>query len=216
MENSEISHTDHVEEKEISEKEILSRLHLYHQTTLEKWEKVQKQDALLSEKELINRGLINKSEIDDLEFEDTNTGDIDRQAGRDGFVFASHYPAGYGEVTLELDLSILQIPGAKVATAGDWMHFCVDEDDRRYFIESEIPATEFIKYLQKFIARLPNPEWFWGTRDEELKKLLDDGFKESVSGHSQKIKTFWALHPEIMIPEQIPLKYVKNVEINKK
>ncbi|OGZ58189.1 MAG: hypothetical protein A3B96_00690 [Candidatus Spechtbacteria bacterium RIFCSPHIGHO2_02_FULL_43_15b] len=129
-------------ENEINEKEILRRLKLYHETSKEKWEAIQKVGAILSERELLRRGLISEEQLDD--FETTSTGFLDREAGRDDYVFASHRPANYGNVTLEIDLEALKIDGAKVATAGDWLHFVDDEDAERYFHDSEIPASKFV------------------------------------------------------------------------
>ncbi len=153
-------------EKEASEAEILKRLKLYHQTSKEKWKAIQKAGAILSEKELLARGLISEDQLED--YETTNTGSLGRKAGRDEYVFASHRPASYGEVTLEIDLNALNIDGAKVATAGDWLHFVDDEESRRYFHNSEIPASDFVKYLSQFLKTLPDSEWFWGKSDPRI------------------------------------------------
>jgi len=210
MENKPDGFVDpNIEKKEISEAEVRARLHFYHQTTKEKWKKIIEAGAILSEKELVERGFITAEQLEDDLFDETSTGSLDREAGRDQYVFASHVPHGYGEITLELDPSILEIKGAKVAMAGDWLHYCDSEEGRKYFEESEIPASEFVHYLTKFINSLPDPEWFWGKRDEKLKELIGEGFKESSSGNSQKIRTFWSLFPEIMLPKELPLSFIK-------
>lgn len=199
--------------KEDLRREILERLRLYHQTTREKWEKIQEAGAILSEKELLKRGLISKDQLDD--FETTSTGSLDREVGRDGFVFASTSPAGYGEVTLEIDLDALQIPGAKVSTAGEWlMH--VNEEDRDFFNNAEIPANEFVSYLVDFLPTLPKKEWFWKS-DSDLEKFLGEAMMEKTYKNDKtKFRTFWRLHPEIIFPKELPLKYIKKVIIDSK
>ena len=196
---------------EISEMEIFKRLKLYHQTSKEKWEAIQKAGAILSEKELLKRGLISEEQLED--FETTSTGSLDREAGRDEYVFASHRPENYGDVTVEIDLDALNLPGAKVATAGDWLHFVNDEDDERYFHDSEISASEFVEYLTVFLKTLPDPEWFWGKSDLRIQELISQGMREKIEGDPEKIRQFWKLHPEIMFSRELPLKYVKNVKI---
>lgn len=200
-------------EREITpeQKEISEKLRLYHQTSKEKWEAIQKAGAILSEKELLERGLISKEQLED--FETTSTGSLDREAGRDEYVFASHRPANYGDVTLEIDLEALNLDGAKVATAGDWLHFVNDENDERYFHDSEIPASEFVEYLTRFLKTLPDPEWFWGKSDPRVQELIGQGMMEKIKGNPEKIRQFWKLHPDIMFPKELPLKYIKNVKI---
>jgi hypothetical protein len=200
-------------EKETSEAEILKRLKLYHETSKEKWEAIQKAGAILSEKELLKRGLISEAQLED--WETVNTGSLDREAGRDKYVFASHRPAGYGDVTLEIDVAALKIDGAKVATAGDWLHFVDDEESKKYFLDSEIPASLFVKYLSEFLRTLPDPEWFWGKSDPRIKELIAQGMTEKLKGNLEKIRQFWRLNPEIMFPKELPLKYIKNVKIRK-
>jgi len=180
---------------EISEMEIFKRLKLYHQTSKEKWEAIQKAGAILSEKELLKRGLISEEQLED--FETTSTGSL----------------GIYGDVTLEIDLDALNLPGAKVATAGDWLHFVNDEDDERYFHDSEISASEFVEYLTVFLKTLPDPEWFWGKSDLRIQELISQGMREKIEGDPEKIRQFWKLHPEIMFSRELPLKYVKNVKI---
>ncbi|MBU1167522.1 hypothetical protein KKC60_03910 [Patescibacteria group bacterium] len=201
-----------LERKEIKEKEILGRLRLYHQTSKEKWEAMQKEGAILSEKELLKKGLISPEQLED--FESTSTGEIDRLEGRDEYVFASHNPQGYGEVTLEIDPSALEINGAKVSTAGDWALFAGNPDDEKYFRESEIPASEFVDYLRNYLCNLPSPEWFWEGDDPEIGKMIGEGMMEKIQGNPEKIRKFWSLHPEILFPKELPLTYVKNVEIH--
>jgi hypothetical protein len=58
--------------REMIEKEIQEKLKLYHTTTKEKWEKIQEVGAILSERELVKRGLITTTQLDD--FETTSTG----------------------------------------------------------------------------------------------------------------------------------------------
>ncbi|MBI2041853.1 MAG: hypothetical protein HYT20_02450 [Candidatus Nealsonbacteria bacterium] len=198
-------------ENKISEKEILEKLKLYHQTSKEKWKAIQKAGAILSEKELLKQGLISKEQLED--FETTSTGSLDREAGRDEYVFASTRPANYGEVTLEIDLEALNLDGAKVATAGDWLNFVDNENDKKYFHDSEIPASEFIKYLARFLKTLPDSEWFWDKSDPRIKELIDQGMMEKIKGNQEKIRQFYKLYPEIMFPKELPLKYVKNVKI---
>lgn len=199
--------------KETSEAEILKRLKLYHQTSKEKWEAIQKVGAILSEKELLKRGLISADQLED--FETTSTGKLDREVGRDEYVFASHRPANYGDVTLEIDLDALNIEGAKVATAGDWLHFVDNEETRKYFNDSVIPATDFVKYLSQFLKTLPDPEWFWGKEDPRIKELIGQGMMEKIKGNPEKFRQFWKLYPEIMFPKELPLKFIKKVKIRK-
>ncbi|GEM_PF-2453937 len=201
-------------EKEITEKEILERLKLYHSTTKEKWEKIKKQGALLSEKELVKRGMISKNEFG--YYEDTSTGYLDREEGRDEFVFASHKPQNYGDVILEIDLSALNIEGTKVATAGEWLHYAVDDDDKEYFRKSIIEGKDFINYLIKYINSLPNKEWFFGgpkVKDEINDYLGEALLEKNIEGKKDKFRNFNRLSPEIMFPKELPLKYIKNVEI---
>lgn len=210
---SEINFNKNRIEKESNEAEILKRLRLYHQTSAEKWEAIQKAGAILSEKELLERGLITEEQLED--YETTSTGSLDRDAGRDKYVFASHRPANYGDVTLEIDLSALDIAGAKVATAGDWLNFVNDAESEKYFHNSEIPATEFVKYLVDFLKTLPDPEWFWGKDDPHISELIGQGMMEKINGNPEKIRSFYKLHPEIMFPSELPLKFIKNVKIKK-
>jgi len=212
MESEKYHFTENKIEEEISEAEILKRLKLYHQTSKEKWSAIKKTGAILSEKELLKRGLISEDQLED--FETTGTGSLDREVGRDEYVFASHRPANYGEVTLEIDLDALNIEGAKVATAGDWLHFVDDEESKKYFRDSEIPATEFVKYLSRFLKTLPDPEWFWGKPDPRIQELIGQGMVEKIKGNPEKIRQFWKLHPEIMFPKELPLKFIKNVKFN--
>jgi len=216
--NKEISES----ENEIFEKEILERLKLYHQTTKEKWEKIQEQGALLSEKELIKRGLIKKDEKLG-GYEDTATGDLDREEGRDEYVFAVHKPQGYGEVTLEIDLEALNIEGTKVATAGEWLDYAVEEEDKEYFRNSIIKGTEFVDYLKKFLKALPNKEWFFEEHilsgDTQIKKEILDFMRQALmektyQNDKEKYRITTSLNPEIMFPNELPLKYIKNVIIN--
>lgn len=202
------------ERKEYSEKEIWEKLHLYHQTSREKWEAMQKAGAILSEKELIARGLIDPEEKDAFgEPEATSTGSLDREEHRDEYAFASHIPMGYGEVTLEIDPTALEIPGAKVSTAGDWLNFSSDDADRKYHRDSIIPAKNFVSYLSGYLKSLPDPDWFWGKHDEKYGDFLSGGIIKATKGDQEQRRKFWALFPEIMFPRELPLKFVKKVEI---
>jgi len=211
MENS--GNANELEKREELKKEIIEKLSLYHQTSLEKWKKIQAVGAILSERELISRGLITKEEAESLADEFTSTGQGDREVGRDDFVFASTKPAGYGQVTLKIDLSALQISGAKVSTAGEWlMHY--DEEDRDYFNETEIPANKFISYLVDFLPTLPNKNWFWGDRNG-LQEFFGEAMLNKIHKNDKiKFRTFWKLYPEIIFPKELPLKYIKQVIIN--
>ncbi len=202
-------------DREKLEKEIREKLHLYHQTSKEKWQQIQKIGAILSERELLNRGLITKEQLND--FETTSTGELDREAGRDNYVFASHKPAGYGEVTLEIDLSVLDLPETKVSTAGEYLMHAVDEDDQNYYQNSLISGTEFIKYLINFLPTLPNKEWFWNNcqEDLELAKFIGEAHLDKYQkGDKIKFRQYWKLFPEIMFAQELPLKYIKRVIID--
>ena len=214
MRNGNITNNEIIKKEEIR-KEILEKLKLYHQTSKEKWEKIQEVGSILSEKELLKRGLINKDELLVVDNEITNTGEIQRGLGRDDFVFASTSPVGFGDVTLEIDLSALQIPDAKVSIAGDWVYH--DFDDIDYLKKSEIPAKEFISYLIDFLPTLPNKEWFLDTKNNEkdIKLFLGEAMMDKAYKNDKtKFRTFWKLHPEILFPKELPLKYIKQIIIN--
>lgn len=210
-------------EKEIiTEKEILEKLHLYHSTSKDKWDKIKELGAILSENELLKRGLIKPEQLDDWNV--TSTGSLDREAGRDQFVFASHRPQNYGEVILEIDLSALNINGAKVAAAGDWLFLCETPATREYFNNSILNASEFTKYLVGLLNSLPENlrQYFWeGTSTnkevaEEVNKIIGEGLMERNLGDAKKIREFWKLQPEIMFPKELPLSYIKNVTIKER
>lgn len=194
------------------EKEIREKLKLYHQTTKEKWDKIQKTGSIFSERELLAKGLITNEQLND--FETTSTGDWDRMHNRDNFVYASTSPANFGEVTLEIDLDALNIPGAKVSTAGDFaMHS--DEEDEDYFKKSEIPASEFISYLTNFLPTLPSTDWFWkGKQLKEISDFIGEAMLDKIQKNDRtKFRLFWKLYPEIIFPKELPLRYIKNVTI---
>ena len=195
-------------------KEILERLKLYHRTSLEKWRKVQECGCILSERELLGRGIIKKKDLW-LGNDSTSTGELDRMMGRDDYIFASTSPMNYGNVTLEIDLSALQIPGAKVSTIGDFLMHAVDDEE--YYKESEIPASEFISYLTDFLPTLPDKEWFWNPAGKDVEKFLGEALLDKSHRQDRtKYRTFYRLHPEIMFPRELPLKYVKNVIVKNK
>lgn len=206
-----------LQEEEITKEDILEQLHLYHQTTKEKWEKIKKAGAVLSESQLSERGLITKEQIsgeEDILDDATNTGVVDREAGRDKYVFLSHLPAGYGEVTLELDLSALGIKDAKVATAGDWLRYVNNKKEEKFYRNSVIPASDFVSYLEGFLKKLPNPKWFWGERDKDSDSFAGEAFKEKfIDKKPEKSHLFYGLTPEIMIPDELPLEYIRKVTI---
>ncbi|MFA6534444.1 MAG: hypothetical protein WCT37_04740 [Patescibacteria group bacterium] len=194
------------------EKEIRQRLKLYHQTTKNKWELIKRTGEILSESELLARGLIKPEKLDDID-SPTNTGEFDREVGRDQYVFASHLPAGYGNVLLEISPEALNIPEAKVATAGEFLLFA-DEKGRKFHQDSTIPASQFIKYLVTFLPKLPDAEWFWGKNDQERSRLLGQALMEQDSDKPELFRQLRGLHPEIMFPKSLPLKFIKNVTID--
>lgn len=211
---------NNISESEIREnlrQEILSKLKLYHVTTLEKWNKIQKSGALYCEAELVRKGFISREEADDLSSDASSTGELDRSVGRDEYIFFSTKKMNYGEVTLEMDLDALNIPGALVATAGDWLNFSGSEDDIDYFNKSIIPASQFIDYLVDFLPTLPNKDWFWlsDKNNEELRKFIGEGLMDKVrKKDNTKNKIFNKLYPEIMFPKEVPLSYIKSVVID--
>src|SRR3989338_2289478 len=202
-------------DREKVEKEIIEKLKLYHQTSKEKWQQMQKVGSILSEKELLKRGLINEEQLND--FETTSTGDMDRAEGRDNYVFASHNPLGYGNVTLEIDLDALNMPEAKVSTAGEYLMHLDDEEDKNYYNKSLIPASEFIPYLVDFLPTLQNKEWFWKRKGEnpEVVQFLGEALLDkNIKGDKTKFREFWKLYPEIMFSKELPLNYIKKVIID--
>jgi hypothetical protein len=199
--------------REMIEKEIQKKLKLYHTTTKEKWEKIQEVGAILSERELVKRGLITTTQLDD--FETTSTGHMDREENRDDYVFASHQKENYGDVTLEINLEALNIPEAKVSTAGEWLMFADTEEAKQYYRDQEIPASQFISYLTEFLQTLPDTEWFWGIQNKEVRDFFGQAMKDrAYNNNDEKFRTFWKLHPEIIFPKELPLKYIKQAIID--
>lgn len=195
--------------KEYSKEEIRQRLHLYHSTTPEKWERIQAQGGILSEKELLIRGLISEAQLDDLET--TSTGEVDRMIGNDEFVFLSPKQETYGDIFLEIDPSILEMPGVIANTAGDSLMFNGPELED-YYKNAQISASQFLDYLVSYINSLPNPEWFFIGNEEELNDLATQAQLEKVfEGKTEKYKQLQALNPEIKVPKEIPLNLIIKV-----
>lgn len=198
------------EKREFSEEEIRNRLHVYHEVPSERWASIRQEGGLLSEKQLIEKGIITLEDIDKFGF--TSTTNEDRRLGRDEYVYATTVPLGYGDVLFEIDLDQLLRNDAKVATAGDFSHYVGDPDEEDYHQKSIIPASEFVNYLVKFINSLGDPEWFFGKRDERLQRMMKDGLREEIRDKNpEKIRTFWKLFPEIMFRDQVPLSALKRI-----
>jgi hypothetical protein len=202
--------TNFNKEKNLKE-EILKKLKLYHQTSRKNWKKIQKIGSILSERELLKRGLVTVEQLND--FETTNNSESDRKFERDDYVFASHIPGDYGDVTLEISLDALEIKGSKIALAGDWAYFSESLEDVKYFFNSEIKASEFINHLSYFLKKLPDQDWFWRKKgnSSEFNAFLRQALKENTTGNSSKLRELKALSPEIMFPRELPLKFIKNV-----
>lgn len=215
--NNSKNNTSESEARENLRQEILSKLKLYHVTTLEKWNKIQKTGAICSESELIRKGIISLEEADDLSLNASNVGKINRTVGLDKYVYAGTKKINFGEVTLELDLEALSIPGALVSTAGDWGDFVNDDNEVEYFNKSMIPADKFVDYLVDLLPTLPNKDWFWlaDINNEELSKFIGEGLLDKVRKKDYtKNRQFKSLYPEILFPKEVPLSYIKSVVIN--
>lgn len=201
---------DYLSPERMSREEIKERLHLYHATPKQKWEAMQREGEILSERELLNRGLITREQLDD--FETTSTGEIDRGVGNDQYVFLSISGENYGDVLLEIDPSVLNIPGVIVNTAGDYLHFANNPELERYYQDSQIPGSQFMDYLYWYVNGLPDPEWVFGKRDEKMRDLLTEALIEKFEeGRSDKFKLYMSLFPEIKVPDKLALKYVIEV-----
>ena len=212
MESSENQqHQKHTEQiVGISKGEIINRLRFYHTTTPKKWKSIQNIRAILSEHELLMQGLISTNDLED--FEVTGTGEMDRKIGNDKFVFLSTRDVDHGDIILEFDHRVLDIPGALVNTAGDYLHFVNDSELEEYYKQSQISASQYLDFLVHHLNNLPNPEWFFGLKDGSLDRFLKEALIEKATKNStSKFKLFLSLYQEIKIPDKIPLNYVIKV-----
>lgn len=217
MEQPHFENRASIEKKYYSKEQIKERLHFYHSTSKEKWEKIQQVGAILSEKELLNRGLINEEQLND--FETTSTGYMDREVGNDNFVFLSNQKENYGDIILEINPNILDREGVLINTAGDYLMFADKENGLfEYHENSQIPGSQYFDYLEKKVNSLPNPEWFFSSisknleEDENFKKFIGEAMLEKTQeGKLEKFKLFWSLYPEIKVPKEIPLDYIIKV-----
>lgn len=191
----------------LSKEEIRQRLHLYHGTTPGKWRAIQEVGVILSESELIRRGVLSPGDLENVD--STSTGELDRRIGNDRFVFLSVYDENYGDLVLEVDPKILEIPGVVVNTAGDYLNFVGDPELEEYYAISQIQAPHFLDYLVQYVNGLPDPDWFFGKRDEALGRLVREALLErNVGGKTEKFKLYWSLFAEIKVPREVPLNYV--------
>lgn len=203
-------HPEH--QRRFTREEIQRRLHLYHSLSQNQWELIQKEGAIFSYAELVRRGLI-KDTGDEMTEEDMEhtTGGLDKAIGSDQYVFLSHDAQKYGDVLLEINPSVLEKEGTVVNTAGDYLNFANNPDLEEYYKNSQIPGNKFFDWLTDHVNRLPNPGWFFGEDQESLKRFLKEAMVEKVKGNTDKFKTYWSLHPEIKVLNQVPLSYVKRV-----
>ena len=198
--------------RRMSKEEIRERLHFYHSTSKKKWGLMQRAGSVLSAEELLRRGLVKPEETDD--FEMTSTGELDRGIGSPAFIFLSPVMENYGDVVLEFGPEILDIPGAKINLAGDYLDFVGDPELEEYFKRSEIPASHYLDHLETYINHLPNPEWFFGKQDEAFEHFRRAALLEKAhEGKTEKFKLLKSLYPEIEIPNELPLANVRNVKI---
>jgi len=177
------------------------KIKFYHCTSRENLEKILKYNKIFSEKKARRLGLIKES----------STGEIDRRYRRDNFVFLSHQPQNYGEIIFIFSPEILNLPSCYVATAGDFLHFCDTPKNIKYFKNSIISGKDFPNYIENFLKELPNPDWFFGKK-RGLKKFLSEAIIENINGNSEKLKLYWRLFPEIMVKNELPLKYLIKIK----
>lgn len=214
-----------LKERTYTKEEIAKRLELVHGIHPEKWEKAQKIGSLLSPREMVKRGIIEKEDITNPGETLTNKDDV--VLDKDRYIFLSVGETGYGwgGVHLSVDRGILNREGVQVSIAGDSIAFKKTPELRKYYLESIIPGSQFIDYLYDFVNKLPNPEWFFGKNDASLKRLRGKAISEEEVIDSLKeqehlpkwlsVKNYklWnALAPEIMVPDEIPLSSIKKVK----